>query len=260
MTWQFLLTIALGFATGVISGAFGIGGATISTPGIRVLGATPLEGVGSTMPCILPSAITSMIRYHKAGLIRVPVVAWTASAGAVFAIGGALLSREVPGNGHLLMIATAALLFLNACNMARTPRANLAEGETTRSPKPTPALPLLIIGVLAGTLSGILGIGGGVLMVPLFVRWIRLTVKEAVAASIACVGIIAVPGIVTHQLLGNINWTYALGLMIAIVPGAWLGASLAVRAQEQHLRIAVAGVLGLIAIGYAIGEIASWLH
>lgn len=259
MSWQFFLTIVLGFVTGVVSGAFGIGGATISTPGIRALGATPLEGVGSTMPCILPSAITSTLRYRRAGLIRGRVVAWTASAGALAAIGGALLSRVVPGEGHVLMLATAGLLFFNAINMARTPRANLDEPDAPHASRTASPLALLTIGLLAGVLSGILGIGGGVLMVPLFVRWIRLTVKEAVAASIACVGVIAVPGIITHQLLGNINWTYAVGLMIAIVPGAWLGASIAVRAQERHLRMVVAVVLSLIALGYAIGEVVSWL-
>jgi uncharacterized membrane protein YfcA len=91
-------------------------------------------------------------------------------------------------------------------------------------------------------------------MVPLFARWVRLSIKESVAASIACVGFISLPGIVTHQLLGNINWVYALGLMLAVVPGAWLGASLAVRAQERNLRIVVATVLGLVAAGYAIAE------
>jgi hypothetical protein len=82
----------------------------------------------------------------------------------------------------------------------------------------------------------------------------NLTVKEAVAASIACVAIIAVPSIITHQFLGNINWTYALGLSLAVIPGAWLGASLAIRAQERHLRVLVACVLGTIAVGYAIAE------
>ena len=252
--WHFLLIVALGFVTGVVSGMFGVGGATISTPGIRALGATPFEGVGSTMPSILPSAITSTIRYRKAGLIHWRIVGWTAAAGAVFAVAGALLSRVIPGGGHLLMIATALILGVNALNMARTPRVRLDEPEAPHPAHLAPPAKLLGIGTLSGLLSGLLGLGGGVVMVPLFARWVRLSVKESVAASIACVGIIAVPGIITHQLLGNINWVYALGLSIAVIPGAWLGASLAIRAQEQTLRIIVAVALGLVAVSYAVAE------
>lgn len=252
---RFLLVVLLGFVTGVMSGMFGIGGATVSTPGIRALGATPLEGVGSTMPSILPSAISSILRYRRAGLIRWRIVGWTAGAGAATAVIGALLARQIPGGGHLLMIATAALLLFNAVNMARRPRADLTEPERGHRPADAPPARLLTIGALAGLLSGLLGVGGGVVMVPLFVRWVRLSVKEAVAASIGCVAIIAVPGIITHHLQGNINWMYALGLTIAVIPGAWLGASLAVRAPEQRLRVLVAGVLGAIAVGYGAAEI-----
>lgn len=252
--WHFLLIVALGFVTGLISGMFGVGGAVVSTPGIRALGATPFEGVGSTMPAILPSAITSTIRYRRAGLVHWRIVGWTASAGACFAILGALLSRQVPGGGHLLMIATALILVANALNMARTPRVRLDEPEAAHPATTAPPAKLLTIGTVTGLLSGLLGLGGGVVMVPLFARWVRLTVKESVAASIACVGFIALPGIVTHHFLGNINWVYALGLTVAVVPGAWLGASLAVRAQERHLRILVACALGLVAVSYAAAE------
>jgi uncharacterized membrane protein YfcA len=50
-----VLTAVIGFGTGVLSGMFGIGGAVVSTPAIRALGASPLAAVGSTIPSILPS-------------------------------------------------------------------------------------------------------------------------------------------------------------------------------------------------------------
>ena len=50
------LTIGLGLLTGIMSGLFGVGGAVISTPGIRALGATPLLAVGTTLPSIIPGA------------------------------------------------------------------------------------------------------------------------------------------------------------------------------------------------------------
>ena len=50
------LTLVLGVMTGVLSAAFGVGGAVLSTPGVRLLGASALVAVGTTLPSILPSA------------------------------------------------------------------------------------------------------------------------------------------------------------------------------------------------------------
>jgi uncharacterized protein len=55
---QTILVLIAGFFTGVLSGMFGIGGAVVSTPAIRALGATPVEAIGSTLPSIIPSAIS----------------------------------------------------------------------------------------------------------------------------------------------------------------------------------------------------------
>lgn len=267
-----VLVVIAGFFTGVLSGMFGVGGAVVSTPAIRALGATPLEAVGSTLPSIIPSSISGTLRYHRDGLIRWKVVAWTGLSGSLAAVLGALASEVVPGNGHLLMIMTAGLVGFTAFRMARSPArpdpADAEEPDPASDPDllaaPEPAgvvrsewWRLAIIGVAAGLLSGLLGIGGGLLMVPLFTAWVRLSIKEAIGTSLACVGILAVPGVITHQLLGHIDWFFALPLSIAVIPGARIGAHLAIRSSDHTLRITVATVLGVIAVIYAIGEIAS---
>jgi uncharacterized membrane protein YfcA len=70
-----------------------------------------------------------------------------------------------------------------------------------------------------------------------------------------CVGLVCIPGMITHQLLGDINWLYALPLMVTAVPGARVGAHLAIRTSERVLRITVATVLGTIAIVYGTVEL-----
>ena len=282
--WQTILTLAAGVATGVLSGMFGVGGAVVSTPAIRVLGATPLEAVGSTIPSVIPSAVSGSLRYRREGLIIGRVAVCTLAFGLAATVGGALLTGAVPGNGHLLMIATAALLAFTALRMARVPggapahAGNPVDVEDPVGDLAAPASDLVLaherdperssplhrraevwrlglIGVAAGGLSGLLGIGGGVLMVPAFATWVRLSVKEAVATSLACVGVLAVPGMVTHAVLGNIDWAFAIPLSIAVIPGARIGAHLAIRSSDRGLRIAVAIVLGSIAVAYGVGEI-----
>jgi uncharacterized membrane protein YfcA len=268
--WRIVLTGFAGIGTGFLSGMFGIGGAVVSTPAIRLLGATPLAAVGSTLPSILPSAVSGALRYGRERLIDWRVVVWTGSVGIVAAVGGALLTRVVPGGGHALMILTAALVGFSAYRLSRPvdvpePESVVAtEGITDAAPglvHPTAGRRraegwrLLLIGVGAGGLSGLLGIGGGVLMVPAFTAWVRLSIKEALATSLVCVGVLAVPSMITHAALGNIDWLYALPLCIAVVPAARLGAHLAIRSSDQTLRLLVGIVLGLIAVVYAAGEL-----
>ncbi|HZJ28338.1 MAG TPA: sulfite exporter TauE/SafE family protein, partial [Acidimicrobiia bacterium] len=113
---------------------------------------------------------------------------------------------------------------------------------------------LVATGIGAGTLSGLLGVGGGIIMVPLFAEWVGLSVKEAVGTSLACVGLLAIPATISHAVLGDIDWWYAIPLSITVIPGARIGAAFAIHASERSLRISVSVVLGVIAVVYATGE------
>lgn len=265
---QFLVVVLVGVATGILSGMFGVGGAIISTPAIRALGATPLQAVGSTLPSVIPSSISGTIRYAREGLIRWDVFRWTAACGVAAAVGGALLTDVIPGNGHPLMLATAALLAFTSFRLARPQRAPATITDPDYHPGTVVAAPAArtqawrcaTVGVAAGTLSGLLGIGGGLFMVPAFTSWLRMPLKSAVGTSLACVGVLAVPSMVTHALLGHIDWSYAIPLSIGVIPGAQIGAHLAIRATERALRVAVATVLGLIAIVYFTGELLALVH
>jgi uncharacterized membrane protein YfcA len=286
--WRTILTLLAGVGTGVLSGMFGVGGAVVSTPAIRVLGATPLEGVGSTLPSVIPSAVSGSLRYWRERLIVGRVALWTSATGLAASVGGALLAGTVPGNGHLLMILTAALLGFTAYRLGDAPRSPsppthspldvedpvgdlatpAADLETASEHEPVRSSPrdrraetwrLGAIGLAAGGLSGLLGLGGGLIMVPAFTGLVRLTIKEAVATSLACVGALAVPGTITHAILGNINWAFAIPLSIAVIPGARLGAHLAIRASARGLRVTVAIGLGAIALVYGAGEIIALL-
>lgn len=259
-----LLTLCLGVLTGIMSGAFGVGGATISTPGIRLLGASAFVAVGTTLPSIMPGAVVGSARYAKAGLIDWRVLATAAPGGVVGAVAGSLVSHAVPGNGHWLMVLTALLLGVTAVRMGRpgpvdgdgTIGANGANGPDADRSRSRP-ITIAAIGVAAGLLSGLLGVGGGILLVPAFSEVLGLRLKSAIATSLACVGILAVPGSVTHAFLGDIDWRLAALLTVGAVPGARLGAATAIAANDRRLRLVVAVGLGAVALVYAAGEVAA---
>jgi hypothetical protein len=267
-----VLTVALGFATGVLSGLFGVGGGVISQPGMRLLGLPPLVAIGTALPAIIPGAASGTNRYSRERLIQWPAVVATVPAGLVAAVGGAALADEVPGDGHLLQLATALLLGFSAWRMRRPPQPAvpapgdepLAESDALDAPDvewvrdqpaSTSTLTFVVIGIAAGGLSGLLGIGGGVLMVPAFVQFARMPVKTAIATSLACVGAFAVPGTITHAIQGNIDWRVAAALIVGIIPGARVGAHLAIATADRRLRLVVSSFLGATAVLYFAGEL-----
>lgn len=270
-----VVTVVLGLATGTLSGLFGVGGGVISQPGMRLLGLVPLTAIGTALPVIIPGAAAGARRYALEGLIRWPAALATIPAGVLAAVGGGLLAEHVPGDGHLLQLATAGLLGLSSSRMVRAPRPvagdqdePLAETDAPEAPAPAiagrvPERHLLVryvaIGLLAGGLSGLLGIGGGVLMVPAFIALGGLPVKPAIATSLVCVGAFAVPGTITHALQGHVDWRVTAALVVGVVPGARLGAALAIRATDRRLRLVVASFLAATAVLYAAGELRALL-
>jgi uncharacterized protein len=274
-----LLTVLLGLGTGLLSGLFGVGGGVVSQPGMRLLGVEPLVVIGTALPVIIPGAASGARRYVSEGLVSWPAVAATVPVGLAAAVVGAVAAEQVPGDGHLLQLLTACLLGVSSYGIARAPvvaRAGpLAESDAPAEPV-DPADPVELatgsrggdaglrwryvgIGALAGGLSGLLGIGGGVVMVPAFVQLARFEVKAAIATSLVCVGAFAVPGAVAHVVLDHVDWRIVIALVAGVVPGARLGAALTIRARDRRLRIAVASFLGVVAVVYFTGELRALL-
>lgn len=250
------LTLGLGVLSGLLSGAFGVGGAIISTPGVRLLGASAYVAVGSTLPSIIPGAAAGTLRYRREGLVDWRILAIAAPGGMVGAVGGSLLSHSVPGEGHWLMVLTALLLAITAVRMARSSGNTETERARAGTGRGNP-LVVAAIGLGAGLLSGLLGVGGGLVLIPGFSEVLGLRLKSAIATSLACVGVLAVPGTLTHAALGDIDWRLALLLTAGALPGARLGAALSIAATTRRLRLIVAVGLGLVAVVSAASELAA---
>jgi uncharacterized membrane protein YfcA len=250
----------LAFVAGVLSGAFSMGGQVLMKPGIRLLGASALDAVGTTVPMILPTVASATVRYAREGLVDWAVVRVAGPIGAVGSIAGSIAAPRVPGQGHVLQIATALLMFATALRMLATsgPRpAELAGPDDPTPPTPDVGVSRPVaaaVGLVSGVLSGILGVGGGVLMVPGF-HHAGMRLRRAIATSLVCAGIFAVPATVTHALLGTIHWRFAILLVIGAIPGARVGAALSLRASDRRLQLAVGTMLLIVAVAYAFGEI-----
>lgn len=249
-----VVTALIGFAAGILSGMFGVGGGVLTTPAMRlILDTSALVAVGTPLPVIIPTALAGSYAYAKRGLIDgkagVAIGLW----GALAAVVGAYLS-DLAG-GSIVMFVTAGLILFMAVDMAR----QALSGEPgpvaipEHHPRRGPALALL--GIATGVYSGFLGLGGGFVLVPLLARWFGFPIKRAIGTSLVAVSILAVPGTVAHAALGHVDYLLALGLMLGVVPGALLGARLTAVASEKTVRFGFAGLLLATGFLLALNEI-----
>jgi len=245
-----LLGVLSGFVAGTMGGAFGVGGAIITTPAVQVLlGARPIVAVGTPLPVIFPTTLSGMHAYRRAGQIDYRAVRWAAPPGAAGAAGGALLTNVV--DARFLLLATAFLIAWQAVRVGLGRSAAEAPGRPIHPSAPA----FVFMGTAAGFASGLLGIGGGVVMVPAMVGWLGMPLKRALGTSLVIIAFIVIPGTIVHAILGHIDWAIALWLTLGVVPGAALGSRWTIRARERTLRLTVASFLMVVALAYGAFEI-----
>jgi uncharacterized membrane protein YfcA len=228
----------------------GIGGAAVGTPLVRLLGLSPYLAVGTPVPMILPSTITGSLTYLRAGLVDKKAVRWTTPPAAAAAFGGAMTTRAVDGS-LLMLFCAAVLLFLS---LRLLPRSEEPEPKDMGVQATSP-VGLVFLGAVTGFLSGLLGVGGGFLMVPAFINFFHIPTKKALGTSLAVIALTVLPNILGHSVAGNIDWRAALFLCLGVIPGARLGALLAIKASERSLRRFMALTLSMVALTYAGSEL-----
>ena len=112
----------------------------------------------------------------------------------------------------------------------------------------TTIIALLIIGLLAGVLSGLVGVGGGIIMVPMLVLILGFSQHQAQGTSLT---VLVVPvtaiAVFNYYKEGYINWRYAAIIAIFFVVGSYFGSKLAINLDQKMLKKIFSIVLILIA-------------
>ena len=243
-----VLGVVVGFLAGVLAGLFGVGGGIITTPAVNVLlGGTAIQAIATPLPVILPTSIVGAYTYAKAGEVSFRALRWAAGPGIVGAVGGAFLTEYI--NEHLLLLVTAVLIGTTAVGVIRgkTPATPWVKGET-------PGWKYAVIGLVAGFVSGLLGVGGGIVMVPALTTMLGMPLKRALGTSLVIIAALVVPGTLVHWWLGHIDWAIFLVLTLGVVPGVRLGARIALGAREKVLRVTVGSFLLAVALAYGASQ------
>ena len=107
---------------------------------------------------------------------------------------------------------------------------------------------LLVVGAAGGAFSALFGVGGGVVMVPLLILLCGYGSRAATATSLAAIAVIALVGVGTHGVLGNVDWLAAL---LVGIP-ALLGVTIGVRVRARISAVAISRALAVLLVAAAV--------
>ena len=253
------------FIVGSISSALGIGGGFITTPSLILLGIDPTYAIGTVLFMIIFTALSSTIAYarqsqkieYRTGLL----VALATVIGALLgSITSSFLATEDP---QIFRILFAILLFPIAIKMIFFPKQRRETLETSNEVEHDEIvwfgferreLLCTILGLAAGFASGLLGIGGGVVMVPILVHVGKLSIHKAVATSLFIMIFTSIAGASVKITLGQIYPDLAVFLILGIILGAQIGPMLIKRLNTDHLQRIFGFMMIIALISISIGR------
>ena len=232
MAWDLLLLLPLGILAGLLSGLLGIGGGLIFSPLLLALGLSPHQALATSTLAIVPTTLAGSWAHLRSGQLPMPAIAAIGS-GAV--AGGLLFSRGGTGLEGWHLLGLQSLLY-GLLTVVVAPRSSPdpAAGDDAHPPT-LPLGGLAGVGLVAGAASGLLGVGGGLVMVPLMVRALHLRVYLAIRLSTLAVCASAASASVA--LLSDGRAQPAMGLLlggIAALASQW-SASRLQRVSEGRL-------------------------
>lgn len=223
------LNLGFGVVTGLLSGLFGLGGGFLVVPILALSGAPMAAAVGTSLVYVAVIGLGGAITHLRAGNVDRRFVALVGIPAALIAPAGAAAATHLADAG--LAVGFGLFLALMAGQMGRKPAGG---DEAAPPPKPAPAIGL---GAAVGLLSGLFGVGGGLLFVPAQVAWFHIPIKRAIGNSLAAVLLTGAVGAAAHATLGNIDWPAAAALVAGGLVGLAGGTRAMRRVSAEDLRI-----------------------
>jgi len=255
--WEILLPI-LGLLIGILASLTGVGGGAIIVPILSLIYAfTPANAVGTSLAAIVFTAVAATVTYWRQKRIFFRTGVLVSFATAPGAVIGAYLTGVV--SSTVLGIAFSVFLIIVAIKILTEilPRrrgkskidAEIQDSENDLFNYKRGRLYLAFaLGFASGVISGLLGVGGGIVLVPLLIFVLKLDMHVAVATTMFTMIFTALAGVAQHFVLGNVNFEFALMLGVGSILGTQIGAYIYKRASHTLMRCVFALILLAISV------------
>ena len=276
-----LIIVALGAGTGILSGIFGVGGGFLTTPLLIFYGIPPTVAAASAASQVTGASVSGVFAHSRNDGVDYQLGLVTVVGGMAGALIGAGLFSLLQAIGqidvvinvlYVLLLGTIGALMGRESLVALLPR---LQGSKPRAAKRRhhpmiAALPYrwrfyksglyisplgpLILGVVVGILTMLMGVGGGFLMVPAMLYILGMSARVVVGTSLFNILFITIVVTMVHALTTQAVDIVLAGLLLfGSVTGAQIGTRIAAVAKPEYLRLALAVTVIVIALRMAFG-------
>ena len=243
------LALFAGVFIGAVLGFIGAGGAMLTVPIlIYAFNFTPVHATTAALLVVFLAAAFGLIPKLKSGDIQIKIALSIWALGLVTNLGGAVIARHL--SDSFIITGFAIILTLAGLSMLRSPTTELAE-------KKIPIIALIPISLVIGSMTGIFGIGGGFLAIPVLVIFFHTPQIKAAGTSLLIIAINCLTALIGRQSLWQeIDWKIPVLISISAITVSLLGSQQSSKIPTAILRKSFAFLLFAIAI-FSIAE--TWL-
>jgi len=281
----YLVLVVLGLSIGFLTGFFGVGGGFLTVPLLNIIIGVPYEiAVGSDLSFIIGTSSSGFLRQATLGKVEYKTVGCIAGGSIAGAVVGDFIKDyllfTVAGGRHLFFNSImhsmfVVLLVFTVIIILKQPDKQQPETQAKKAGTPLQRIKfgptvdldhdglegvnlpgLILIGFLVGILTGVMGIGGGVLMMPILLLLVGLPADKASGTSLGIVFLAATAGVVkkTISATPKIDLSITLALLVASVIGVQLGIHLVQNFDTSRFRRYFA-VIVICAIGLILADL-----
>jgi uncharacterized protein len=254
------------FVASAIAGMTGIGGGTMFVPALLLMKYSFHEATTISLFLIAATGISALLQYRKAHLVD-----WKlAMVVEIFTDMGAFTGGFTSVNFHpfILKILFSVVLIVIAFITIKVKPTDSGSRELKKGfgywlrnfngmSYSIPLFYMIPVTFAAGYLSGLLGIGGGVIKIPMMILWFGIPAKVAVATSALMVSFTALTGLGGHLIHTQIDWSLAIILAVVAFIGGRLGSRFSMKLSESKVKTIVGIVFIAVAIIMAVQTIVS---
>jgi uncharacterized membrane protein YfcA len=275
-----LVIVLLGGATGILSGIFGVGGGFLTTPLLIFYGIPPTVAAASAASQVTGASVSGVIAQSKRNGVDYQMGGVTVVGGLMGALMGAGLFNLLESFGQIdvviNMLYVLLLGFIGTLMGKEALQTLLHKGDGPRRAAKRRHHPLiaslpmrwrfyrsglyisplapLLLGMVTGILTMLMGVGGGFILVPAMLYILGMSANVVVGTSLFNILFVTMMTTMIHALTTQaVDIVLAGLLLIGSVSGAQIGTRIALSAKPEYLRLTLAVVVLLVAIRMLIG-------
>lgn len=260
---KYLIFISIGLIGGTLSGLLGIGGGVVMIPMLIYFTNTDIKAATaiSMVQIFFTSSFGSLFNYLEKN-IKIRYAFYFGISSMVFSFAGSFLTRYIPETviktTYLFAVTASLAMFIARSFITKENNKIAYINKSDTDTEKKKILKLLPLGAVAGFIGGILGVGGGFLYVPVLIFFLGLSLKSAIATSLAIVFFSSIPGVIGKIISVDFNWITALIISAGAIGGSRLGVYIKSKAKPSAIRIVFIIVLIVIIVRVVIDLISKF--